>query len=78
MSKKFKEISSMGKEELKKKLVELKKELIKTNAQVATGTIPKNPSSIGNTKRMVARILFLLGRKDMGEKLGKKSEEHKA
>ena len=60
MTKKFKEISSSGKEELEKKLLELKKELIKLQAQAATGTTPKNPSLIKNTKRMIARINMLL------------------
>lgn len=79
MSKKFKEISPLSREELKKKLGELKKEIIKLDSQVATGTIPKNPSAIRNTKRMIARILMLLGQKGMEEKLsGKKTEVTKA
>lgn len=73
MSKKFKEVSQMGKEELAKKLLELKKELIKADAQVATGTVPKNPSSIRNTKRMMARIIMLLGQKKLEEKITQKT-----
>ncbi|MFO8016415.1 MAG: 50S ribosomal protein L29 [Candidatus Woesearchaeota archaeon] len=82
MSKRFKEISSMGKEELRNKLMELKKELVKLKAQVSTGTPPKNPSNIRNTRRMMARILMLLNRKELEEKLagetGKKTEEKTA
>lgn len=77
MSKKFKEISQMGKEELAKKLLELKKELVKADAQVATGTVPKNPSSIRNTKRMMARIMMLLEQKKMEEKITKKAVKKK-
>lgn len=79
MSKKFKEISSLGKEELERKLTELKKEIIKLDAQVSTGTVPKNPSTIRNTRKMMARILMLLNQKEIGEKLSvKKKEETKA
>lgn len=69
MTKKLKEISSMGEEELRRKLIELKKELVKLNAQVATGTAPKNPSGIRNTRRMMARILMLLNRMEMEKKI---------
>ena len=40
---KFKEIKSTSREDLKSKLIELKKEQIKNNAQVASGTTPKSP-----------------------------------
>ncbi len=38
---------------------DLQKELIKTNAQAATGTAPKNPYQIRNAKRTIARILTM-------------------
>ncbi len=57
---KFKELTSMPVEELKGKLVELQIELIKEQAQVATGTIPKNPSKINQTKKTMARIKTIL------------------
>lgn len=79
MSKKLKEIESAGKEDLRKRMGELNKELIKLNAQVSTGTNPKNPSSIRNTRRMIARILMILENKEREEKLfGKKTEDKKA
>lgn len=79
MSKKFKEISSSSEDELKKKLIELKRELLKMNAQVATGTIPKNPSSIRNTRRMIARIIMLMERKKFEKRIVvKKTEATKA
>lgn len=78
MTKRFKEISSMGREELAKKLIEMKKELIKMDMQVATGTIPKNPSAIKNTRRMMARIIMLIEQKDKEKLYAKKTEGKKA
>ena len=58
---KAKEIRSVSKEELDKKMIELKKELIKLHAQSATGTPPKNPSQIKEIKKIIARILTVQG-----------------
>ena len=41
------------------KMVELKKELIKINAQVAIGTVPENPGKIKEIRRTIARIKTL-------------------
>jgi len=57
---KFKELKTMQKTELKEKKNELYKELIKENAQIATGTTPKNPGKIKLTKKTIARINMLL------------------
>jgi large subunit ribosomal protein L29 len=57
---KAKELRAMDKEELKKKYAELRLELIKHNSQIATGTIPKSPGLVRNTKRTIARILTVL------------------
>ncbi len=57
---KFKELKSMSKEEIESKLKELKMELIKSNAQVATGTVPKNPGQLKQTKKAIAKIRQLL------------------
>ena len=67
MALKIKEIESMGSEELKTKLEELKKELIKHNAQIATGTNPKSPGQVRVMKKTIARILTVLKTKG-GEK----------
>jgi large subunit ribosomal protein L29 len=53
---KFREIKTMNDVQLREKLSELKKELIKSNAQVATGTAPKNSGQIKEMKRTVAKI----------------------
>ncbi len=56
--------TKMSKEELQAKLLELKKELIKLNAQAATGTTPKNPRQIRTTKKNVARLMTALRSKE--------------
>jgi len=62
MALKIKEIRSLPKDELKNRLEELRKELVKLNAQIATGTTPKSPGQIKQIKKTVARILTVLGR----------------
>ncbi len=56
---KKKEIHLMQAEEMKTKLTELRKELMKSNSQVATGTVPKNPGQIKQIKKTIARILTI-------------------
>lgn len=63
---KSKELSTMSSADLKLKIIEMKKELIKMNSQVATGTNTKKPSDVKNTKKNIARILTLLQKR--GEK----------
>ena len=63
MTKKSKMFKGLSKSELKSKLSELELELIKLNAQVATGTTLKNPSLVGDTKKNMARIRTLLKEK---------------
>jgi len=53
---KSKELRKMSANELNKKVSELKQELIKLNAQVATGTQLKNPGQIRQIKRTIAKI----------------------
>lgn len=53
---KFKDVQKMPKEELSKKLVDLKTELMKLNAQVAVGTTVKNTRQIRDIKRTIAKI----------------------
>lgn len=60
---KIKEIRSMNKEDLKAKLEELKKELVKANAQISTGTTPKSPGHVRQIKKSIAKILTILHEK---------------
>ena len=52
---KFKEIKQMNKDDLIKKVVELKKELMKLRAQVATGTTPQNSGRINQIRKIIAK-----------------------
>ena len=49
----------MDKNMLNEKIAEMKKELIKLNAQVAIGTAIKNPGQIKKIKKTIARILTI-------------------
>ncbi len=67
---KIKELRGMGEADLKQKIQELQKELMKDNAQVATGTIPKNPGKLKLAKKTIARIRTLLSQKASPAKTG--------
>jgi large subunit ribosomal protein L29 len=69
---KAKEIRSMSKDDLKAKLEELKKELIKINAQISTGTTPKSPGQVKQVKKNIARILTIINEKSQEVKGTKK------
>jgi len=56
---KIKDLRSMPKEDLNSKLVELRKELVKHNAQIAIGTTPKSPGQIREIKKTIAKILTI-------------------
>ena len=57
---KKKEIKAMKKEELKSKLEDLKKELIKEKSQAASN--PKNPGKMKLIKKNIARILTIINK----------------
>ena len=59
---KFKELKALPPAELNDKILELKKELIKENAQVAIGTVPKNPRKLRLAKKTIAKIEMILAR----------------
>ena len=61
---KIKELRQNSEADLRKKKDELRKELIKLNAQVATGTTPKSPGQIKDIKKTVARIETVLQNKE--------------
>lgn len=64
MKLRIKEIKSMAKEDLNARLEELRKDLIKQNAQIATGTTPKSPGQIKQMKKTIARILTVMKSKE--------------
>ena len=51
------EMENLSVDEMKSKISELKMELIKQNAQVATGTIPKSPGKLREIKKTIARLM---------------------
>lgn len=61
---KAKEINSITKEEQEAKLLELRKEMIKHNAQVSSGSQIKSPALIKETKKSIARLLHALNKKE--------------
>ena len=60
---KYKELKKLPKEDLKSKILELKKELIKENVQISTGTVPKSPGKIRTMKKTIAKINAILEEK---------------
>jgi large subunit ribosomal protein L29 len=53
---KYKELKDLSAKELETKRNELLITLMKENAQVAMGTIPKNPGILKSHKKTIARI----------------------
>ena len=60
---KIKDIRGMDIGSLNAKLLELKKEMIKVNAQIAIGTAPKSPGQVKSIKKTIAKILTVLNEK---------------
>ena len=62
---KHKELLNLNNDDLKGKLLELRKELMKDNAQIARGTTPKSSGKLRTTKKDIARILTVLREKEI-------------
>ena len=56
---KLKEIRNLEKNAFDEKIAEMKKELVKINAQVAIGTTLKNPGHAKQIKKTIARMLTI-------------------
>ena len=56
---KAKELKLMNELDLGNKIIELKKELMKINSQIAIGTVPKSPAKVKNIKKTIAKILTI-------------------
>ena len=65
---KAKEIRSAEKGILNEKLIELKKELLKINAQIAIGSAIKNPGQARKIKKTIARIMTITQEKSKQKK----------
>jgi len=71
---KAKELKVMNDFDLESKIVELKKELMKVNSQIATGTLPKSSGKIREMKRTIAKILTIKHEKQIKQQGGTKKE----
>lgn len=69
---KAKELKAMNEFDLENKMVELKKELMKLNSQIAIGTAPKSPARVRGIRRTIAKILTV--RQNFKQKGGAKKE----
>ena len=56
---KAKELRTMSDPDLENKALELNKELMKINSQIAIGTIPKSPAKVREIKKTIAKILTI-------------------
>ena len=56
---KLKDIRNLEKNSFDEKISEMKKELVKINAQVAIGTALKNPGQARQIKKTIARMLTI-------------------
>jgi len=65
---KVKEIRQMSKEQLIERIAELRKDLLKLNAQIAIGTIPESPGKVKQIKKTIARMLTILNEKNTLER----------
>ncbi len=68
MSKLYNQLKNLTVSELDKRLSDLKKELMKLQAQVATRTLPEKPGRIRQIKRTIAMILTLKKSKEVKPK----------
>lgn len=64
------ELKQMNEKAIEDKLLELKKELVKVNAQIAMGTMPENPGRVKEIKRTIAKLLTLKRNREVGKKHG--------
>ncbi len=65
MSKAMKELQGLSREELTARATEMRKELMKLNVQVSTGTNPGNPGKLKQLKKNLARITALLHQQEV-------------
>ncbi|WP_456474537.1 50S ribosomal protein L29 [Candidatus Pyrohabitans sp.] len=57
------EVREMGVEEMKEKLEELRKELLKERSKAASVGVPENPGRVRELRRTIARILTIMKEK---------------
>ncbi|MFA5764328.1 MAG: 50S ribosomal protein L29 [archaeon] len=62
---KAKDLVGLGKEDLTAQIVELKQELAKERATIASGTKSENPGKIRKIRRNIARVFTVLQTKEI-------------
>jgi large subunit ribosomal protein L29 len=60
---KIQELREKTSKELQEQMKEIEMELMKEQAQIAIGTVPKNPGKVGEMKRTRAKILTVLNQR---------------
>lgn len=68
------ELKQMSKDQLKEKLIDLRRDLMRLNTQRATKTVPENPGGIKVIRKNIARILTFIKRKTEMEVSLKRNE----
>lgn len=61
--KKVEDLKKLSKEDMEKRLEELRKALMKANTQISTGTPPENPGQVRAVKRNIARLITFIKEK---------------
>ncbi|MBI4143357.1 50S ribosomal protein L29 [Candidatus Woesearchaeota archaeon] len=56
---KAKELRLMNESDMGNRIIDLKKELMKINSQIAIGMSPKNPSKTSEIKKTIAKIMTI-------------------
>jgi large subunit ribosomal protein L29 len=72
------DFKQMNETQLNEKLLDLRKELMKINTQISTGTTPENPGRVREVRKTIARVLTVLNlKKSKPEVKVEKKEEKK-
>ena len=69
------DFKQMNEVQLNEKLLDLRKELMKINTQISTGTTPENTGRVGEVKKTISRIITVINLKKREPKKEKKKEE---
>lgn len=72
---KAKELRGMKDDELRDKLTEVRKELMKVNSQIAVGTMPESPGKVRQIKKTIARMLTILNERRKQPKAAAEAKE---
>jgi len=54
------ELKEMSADKLKAKIIELRKELMKSRAKSASGVAPENPGKVKEIRRTIARMMTMI------------------